>query len=94
MNSGSPAKQVSAQASISSTPGATLVSAFTRARRPCRNSEFPFYLEPEWNDRVGYEELRARNAPMYCYVQGMESLACLALQDGQLYKIGVQSFPG
>jgi hypothetical protein len=64
------------------------------AAGPAGNSEFPFYLEPEWNDRVGYEELRARNAPMYCYVQGMESLACLALQDGQLYKIGVQSFPG
>lgn len=58
------------------------------------NSEFPFYVEPEWNDREGYEQVRAANTPVYCYVQGMESMACLALQNGQIYKIGVQSFPG
>jgi hypothetical protein len=56
--------------------------------------EFPFYREPEWNDREGYEALRMRDAPVFCYVQGMESMACLALQDGGLHKIGVQSFPG
>jgi len=31
---------------------------------------------------------------MYCYVQGMESLACLVISDEGLEKIGVQSFPG
>jgi hypothetical protein len=61
---------------------------------PSDNSEFPFYLEPEWNDRDGYEALRAGGTPVYCYVQGMESMACLALQNGQLHKVGVQSFPG
>jgi hypothetical protein len=55
--------------------------------------EFPFYPEPYLN-REGYTTLRAENLPLYCYVQGMESLACLALDDGRLEKIGVQSFPG
>ena len=59
-----------------------------------QSGEFPFYPEPEWNDRAAYEEVRARNAPMFCYVQGMESMACLALEHGRLTKIGVQSFPG
>jgi hypothetical protein len=54
---------------------------------------FEFYPEP-WLDRDAYEALRARNDPIYCYVQGMESLACLHLQDGRLFKVGVQSFPG
>jgi hypothetical protein len=31
---------------------------------------------------------------LFCFVQGMESLACLALQDGALVKVGVQAFPG
>jgi hypothetical protein len=55
--------------------------------------EFPFYVE-EGVERTTYETLRARDAPMYCYVQGLESLACFALEDARLTKIGVQSFPG
>ncbi|MGE0045982.1 MAG: hypothetical protein AB7T08_09495, partial [Hyphomonadaceae bacterium] len=55
--------------------------------------EFAFYPE-EGLARAEYEALRARNAPLYCFVQGMESLACLALEDGRLEKIGVQTFPG
>jgi hypothetical protein len=32
---------------------------------------------------------------VFCYVQGMESMACIGLsKDGQMTKIGVQSFPG
>jgi hypothetical protein len=31
---------------------------------------------------------------MFCYVQGLESLACLVEQDDRLEKIGVQAFPG
>lgn len=58
------------------------------------SGEFPFYVDDAWNDRAGYEELRAGARPMFCYVQGMESLACLALFRDQLEKIGVQSFPG
>ncbi len=57
------------------------------------SGEFPFYLE-EGVDRAAYEALRARDAPMFCFVQGMESQACLALENGELTKIGAQSFPG
>jgi hypothetical protein len=57
------------------------------------SGEFPFYAE-EGVDRPRYEALRGADAPMFCYVQGMESEACLALENGRLMKIGVQSFPG
>ncbi|MBC7768751.1 MAG: hypothetical protein H7124_08180 [Phycisphaerales bacterium] len=55
--------------------------------------EFPFYVE-EGLDRDAYESIRAANHPLYCYVQGMESLACLASVDGGLGMVGVQLFPG
>ncbi len=58
-----------------------------------QNGEFPFHPE-EGADRQSYEALRAANVPVYCYVQGMESQACLALTNGALEKAGVQSFPG
>jgi len=32
--------------------------------------------------------------PVFCYVQGMESMACVALQNGEMTKVGVQTFPG
>ncbi len=57
------------------------------------NEEFPFYPE-EGFGRAAYEALRARDAAMFCFVQGMESLACYAQEGGRLVKIGVQSFPG
>jgi hypothetical protein len=62
------------------------------ARSPM-SGEFPFYVE-EGVDRARYEGLRGRDAPMFCYVQGMESEACLAFENGRVTKIGVQSFPG
>lgn len=56
--------------------------------------EFPFYPEPGV-DRDSYEQTRAARDPIFCYVQGMESMACLVLsKDGQMSKIGVQAFPG
>lgn len=58
-----------------------------------QNGEFPFYPEAGY-DRDSYNTLRANNLPLFCYVQGMESMACVALADGQLSKIGVQTFPG
>lgn len=58
-----------------------------------QNGEFPFYPS-ESMVRDEYVALRQRNAPLFCYVQGMESMACLALEDGQFTKIGVQTFPG
>lgn len=57
------------------------------------SGEFPFYVEPGY-DRDSYLQLRQSNVPLFCYVQGMESMGCLALQNGSLNKIGVQSFPG
>jgi hypothetical protein len=53
--------------------------------------EFPFYPDI---DRDGYEQIRAAKAPLFCFVQGMESQACYALREGQLERVGVQTFPG
>lgn len=57
------------------------------------SGEFPFYPEAHF-DRESYTALRQADVPLLCYVQGMESMACLALRDGQLEKVGVQAFPG
>ncbi|GAM96915.1 hypothetical protein U91I_00536 [alpha proteobacterium U9-1i] len=54
-----------------------------------------FEFAPEsWIDRETYLEMRARAEPMFCYVQGMESLACLVERWDQLEKVGVQAFAG
>jgi hypothetical protein len=58
-----------------------------------QNGEFPFYPEQAY-DRDSYMRVRANGLPLFCYVQGMESQACLALADGEFSKVGVQSFPG
>jgi len=58
------------------------------------SGEFPFIPEPDYNQEA-YEQARAAKLPMFCYVQGMESMACIVLsKDGQMTKIGVQTFPG
>ncbi len=58
------------------------------------NGEFPFYPE-EGIDREMWAKIRAAKTPVYCYVQGMESVACLT-NDPEMgfFKIGVQTFPG
>lgn len=58
-----------------------------------QSGEFPFYPD-EGVDRESYNAIRAADTPMFCYVQGMESLACVALQDGGMQQVGVQLFPG
>ncbi len=59
-----------------------------------QSGEFPFMPEA-WIDREYYERARAEAFPLFCYVQGMESLACIVLPTGErMEKIGVQSFPG
>lgn len=55
--------------------------------------EFPFYPD-EGVSRAAYNSIRAANKPMFCHTQGLESLACYALDRGALTKIGAQSFPG
>jgi hypothetical protein len=66
---------------------------WTRPQEGPSVSGFEFEPEP-WIDRDTYLALRARAEPMFCYVQGIESLACLIARDGRLEKIGVQAFPG
>jgi len=56
--------------------------------------EFPFYPDGDVG-RETYVKLRNAKLPLFCYVQGMESMACVALTgDGRMTKVGVQSFPG
>jgi hypothetical protein len=56
--------------------------------------EFPFYPEAGV-DAETYAKIRAEKQAMFCYVQGMESMACIAIaKDGTATKVGVQSFPG
>jgi hypothetical protein len=56
--------------------------------------EFPFYPEGVV-DRDTYMQIRAERQAMFCYVQGMESMACVAIaRDGTATKVGVQTFPG
>lgn len=57
------------------------------------SGDFMFYVV-EGTTREQYLALRARDVPVYCYVQGMESMNCLALEDGILTSVGLQSFPG
>lgn len=60
--------------------------------------EFPFY-PAEGMTRARYEKLRKRSLPMFCPVQGIESLVCIALDENKPGKpivetMGYQSFPG
>ena len=56
--------------------------------------EFPFYPETGV-DRDAYMQIRAEKQAMFCYVQGMESMSCVAIaKDGTATKVGVQLFPG
>lgn len=56
--------------------------------------EFPFYPEAGV-DRETYTQIRGEKQAMFCYVQGMESMACVAIaKDGTATKVGVHLFPG
>lgn len=56
-------------------------------------AEFPFMPEPWLGERL-YQNLLIEAKPMFCYVQGRESLACLTELFERIEKIGVQSFAG
>lgn len=58
-----------------------------------QNGEFPFYPESDVTREI-YNTYRTRDLPMYCYVQGMESQACLTWDTDRLVLLGVQTFPG
>ncbi len=57
--------------------------------------EFPFYPH-EGMTREQYAALRAADKPLYCHVQGGESMACYVLDAGAgtLTDVGLQTFPG
>jgi len=57
------------------------------------SGEFPFYPE-EGMTQAQYGAIRAANKPMFCHVQGGESMACYAVDGDVLTKVGLQSFPG
>jgi ABC-type Fe3+-hydroxamate transport system substrate-binding protein len=57
------------------------------------SGEFAFYVANDMT-REQYLALRERNAPVFCYVQGMESMNCLSLEDGIVTSVGLQTFPG
>ena len=67
--------------------------AWARDAENPTSGEFPFMPEQSI-DRTAYATLRTHPEPMYCFVQGMESQACLVWQNNELDKIGVQTFPG
>ena len=64
-----------------------------------RRAEFPFMPE-SWFDKAAWEALKAENAEMFCFPQGMESSRCAVLRPGdgtvptQMEEIGLQLFPG
>jgi hypothetical protein len=63
------------------------------AERPGGGEDSAFY-PAEGKDRAAYEALRRGDAPMICFIQGMESQACWLGENGVISKIGVQRFPG
>lgn len=58
-----------------------------------QSGEFPFYPDGDV-DREMYMKIRGQHLPLFCYVQGMESLACVALTADGVTKVGLQTFPG
>jgi len=66
---------------------------WTKGEQAPQAGEFPFYPEAGV-DQENYEQSRAAKAPVFCYVQGMESMSCVIFRDGGLSKIGLQTFPG
>jgi hypothetical protein len=57
-------------------------------------AEFPFVVSGEIG-RNDYLALRKAGAPLFCFVQGMESERCVAAtKDGDIRDVGVQLFPG
>ena len=59
------------------------------------SGEFPFYPR-EGMTRREYADLRLDDKPLYCHVQGGESMACYVLDTaaGTLTEVGLQTFPG
>jgi len=57
-------------------------------------AEFPFVLAQD-GDAKNFDSYRKQKRPIFCFVQGMESGACLLQdKDGGIVEIGTQGFPG
>ena len=57
-------------------------------------AEFPFTVSSDVSQET-YEGWRKQNVPVFCFVQGMESMRCVVLtKDGSVTEVGMQSFPG
>ena len=57
-------------------------------------AEFPFTVNSDLS-REKYETWRKQNLPVFCFVQGMESMRCIVrTKEGSINEIGIQSFPG
>lgn len=65
------------------------------AEAPEPSGEFDFYPHADMNQEW-YEELRAKKLPLFCYVPGLESLHCVAVDPSvdQAIPMGAQAFPG
>ena len=62
--------------------------------RPLSEGEFGFFID-ESKLRDTFLELRAKNLPMFCFVQGMESEGCIVAEDkSTISNIGGYTFPG
>ncbi|MBO6797506.1 hypothetical protein [Maricaulis sp.] len=55
-------------------------------------AEFPFMSGADGPNQ--HEAWRSGDYPMQCYVQGMESMNCVALVEGEIVELGYQLFPG
>ncbi len=58
------------------------------------DGEFPFAASSDI-DAKSFKAYRKQKLPLFCYIQGLESGNCLAVdKDGGVVELGVQSFPG
>lgn len=66
----------------------------TSADKLVLEGEFPFTVN-EAIDADALKRYRNSKAPIFCFIQGMESGNCLVLErDGGVVDLGVQGFPG
>jgi hypothetical protein len=66
------------------------------AERPEREGDGEFGFTPEeGTTREYYLEIRSKDQPLFCFVQGIESTSCIAAtRPNNIYEIGGFNFPG
>jgi hypothetical protein len=64
------------------------------AEAPKREGEFGYFAQQDMS-REDYLEKRKQALPMFCFVQGMESISCIITSDGRyIEEFGGFTFPG